>query len=72
MFHVPKYGAALDKLAAARGVETGFGTELVAVDGPRRRATFRDTQTGAGRVLFRASESRRRSLPEEGASFRAG
>jgi hypothetical protein len=55
MFHVPKYGAVLDQLAAARGVETRFGTELVAVDGPRRRATFRDTQTGAGRGLFPCS-----------------
>ncbi len=46
MFPVRKYGAALDEMAKARGIETLFGTELVAVDGPARRATFRDIKTG--------------------------
>ena len=46
MFPVRKYGETLDAMAAARGIETLFGTELAAVDGPARRATFRDIQTG--------------------------
>jgi hypothetical protein len=47
MFPVRKYGAVLDEMAKARGIETLFGTELVAVNGPARRATFRDIKTGA-------------------------
>jgi sulfide:quinone oxidoreductase len=39
IFGVPFYTRALDQVAAAYGVAVRLGHNLVAVDGPRRRAT---------------------------------
>jgi hypothetical protein len=59
MFPVRKYGVVLDEMAKTRGIETLFGTELVAVDGPARRATFRDIKTGAPPRLSPPARPRR-------------
>jgi len=40
MFGIPFYSQALDKVVAHYGIQPHFGHNLVAVDGPRRRATF--------------------------------
>lgn len=40
MFGVPFYAKALDKVVSQYGIAPRFGHNLVAVDGPRRRATF--------------------------------
>lgn len=40
MFGVPFYAQALDKVVAHYGITAHFGHTLVAVDGPRRTATF--------------------------------
>lgn len=42
IFGVPKYRAALDKLVAARAIQTHFGRDLVAVRPKSREAVFRD------------------------------
>ncbi len=52
MFPVKRYGEVLDKMAKDRNVETFFGNELVSVDGPARRATFRDTTTGRATAVL--------------------
>jgi hypothetical protein len=46
MFHVNKYRDVLNQQAIDRGIKTMFGTELVAVDGKARLATFRTAATG--------------------------
>lgn len=40
MFGVPFYAKALDKIVAEYGITSAFGHNLVAVDGPARRAVF--------------------------------
>lgn len=40
MFGVPFYSDALDQIMAAYGATPNFGHNLVAVDGPRKKATF--------------------------------
>lgn len=40
IFGVPFYAKALDKVVASYGITPKFGHNLVAVNGPRRRATF--------------------------------
>lgn len=46
MFGVPFYSKALDAVVAAYGITPRFGHNLVAVDGPNRRATFEVTIDG--------------------------
>lgn len=41
MFAVPKYSKALDELRVKRGIEAGFGHNLVSVDSAGRKATFK-------------------------------
>lgn len=45
MFGVPAYAEALDKVVLEYGIHTHFGHNLVAVDGPARKAWF-DTEEG--------------------------
>lgn len=51
MFGVPVYAKALDKVVADYGIQTHFGHNLVAVDGPGQRATFQ-TEDGTVDVRF--------------------
>lgn len=46
IFGVPFYAKALDKIVASYGISPKFGHNLVAVNGPRRRATFEITVDG--------------------------
>ena len=46
IFGIPKYRAALEKLVEARGVETVFNRDLVAVRPGSREAVFRDVGSG--------------------------
>ena len=41
MFAVPKYSQALDELRVRRGIEAGFGHNLVSVDSATRKAAFK-------------------------------
>jgi len=41
MFAVPKYSQALDELRVRRGIEAGFGHNLVSVDSAAKKATFK-------------------------------
>lgn len=41
MFAVPKYSKALDELRVKRGIEAGFGHNLVSVDSAAKKATFK-------------------------------
>ena len=41
MFAVPKYSKALDKLRVKRGIDAGFGHNLVSVDSAAKKATFK-------------------------------
>lgn len=41
MFAVPKYSKALDELRVKRGIEAGFGHNLVSVDPTAKKATFK-------------------------------
>jgi len=41
MFAVPKYSQALDELRVRRGIEAGFGHNLVSVDPAAKKATFK-------------------------------
>ena len=41
MFAVPKYSQALDELRVRRGIEAGFGHNLVSVDSATKKATFK-------------------------------
>lgn len=51
MFGVPFYATALDRVIAHYGIRTHFGRQLIAVDGPGRRATFRVTEGDSHRDL---------------------
>lgn len=46
IFGVPKYKEALNDLVARRGIKTHFKRDLIAVDGPRKTAVFKDLATG--------------------------
>jgi sulfide:quinone oxidoreductase len=50
IFRAPKYAAELLKIAAARGIETQFKTELVALRPATREAVFRDLEGGTEHV----------------------
>ena len=41
MFAVPKYSQALDELRVRRGIEAGFGHNLVSIDSATKKATFK-------------------------------
>ena len=47
IFAVPKYKEALDELIARRGIRTHFKRNLIAVDGARKVAVFKDLETNA-------------------------
>lgn len=49
MFGIPFYAQALDRVVARYGIQPHFGHNLVAVDGPARRAVFETTVDGAAR-----------------------
>lgn len=54
MFGVPFYARALDRVVAEYGITPRYGHRLVAVDGPRRRATFEVRQ---GEAVTRVEEA---------------
>ena len=51
MFGVPLYAKALDGVVADYGIQTHFGHNLIAVDGPGKRATF-ETENGPVEASF--------------------
>lgn len=51
IFGVPKYRAALEKLVDERKIETLFHHDLVRVDGPAKKATFKHMDTGEEKTI---------------------
>lgn len=51
IFGVPKYRAALEKLVEERKIETLFHHDLVRVDGPAKKATFKHMETGEDKTI---------------------
>jgi len=51
IFGIPKYARALSKVVARKGIETLFRHDLVAVDAPHKRATFKQLDTGEVKEL---------------------
>jgi sulfide:quinone oxidoreductase len=51
IFGIPRYRAALEKVVAARGIDTTFNKDLIEVRASSKEAVFRDTTGGAETVL---------------------
>jgi sulfide:quinone oxidoreductase len=51
IFGIQKYAVALNRIISNRGIETRFREDLIAVDGPAKKATFRNLDTGAESVI---------------------
>ena len=51
IFGVPRYRAALEKVVAARGIETTFNADLAEIRAASKEAVFRDTSGGAEKVM---------------------